>query len=51
MLDRMQTWLDDREYQSVRQMQGSMSLVSTPNPEAFVRANYVKRLTTYTKQE
>jgi dihydroorotate dehydrogenase (fumarate) len=51
MLDQMQTWLDDREYQSVRQMQGSMSLASAPNPEAFIRANYMKMLTTYTKQE
>jgi hypothetical protein len=29
-------------------MKGSMSIGTAPNPEAFVRANYMKMLTTYT---
>lgn len=41
-------WLDEHEYESVRQLRGSMSLESAPNPEAFMRANYMKTLVTYT---
>ncbi|MGI9666468.1 MAG: dihydroorotate dehydrogenase-like protein [Acidimicrobiia bacterium] len=50
MLSEMQTWLDEHEYESIEQMKGSMSIGSAPNPEAFVRANYMKILTTYTSQ-
>lgn len=48
MLDEMQTWLDENEYDSIEQMKGSMSIGSSPNPDAFVRANYMKILTSYT---
>lgn len=48
MLDEMQRWLDEHEYDSIEQMKGSMSLASAPNPDVFVRANYMKMLTTYT---
>jgi dihydroorotate dehydrogenase (fumarate) len=48
MLDEMQVWLDDHGYDSVGQMRGSMSIGTAPNPDAFVRANYMKMLTTYT---
>jgi len=47
----MQAWLDENEYTSVRQMQGSMCLAAAPNPDAFVRANYMKMLVTYTSRE
>ena len=50
MLDGMQTWLDEHEYESVEQMKGSMSIAAAANPDAFVRANYMKILTTYTSQ-
>lgn len=40
-------WLEDHEYVSVRQMQGSMSRQAVPNPEAFERANYIKVLSSY----
>lgn len=50
MLSEMQTWLDEHEYQSIEQMKGSMSIGSAANPDAFVRANYMKILTTYTSQ-
>ena len=33
-----------REYESIEQMQGSMSLAKTPNPGALIRANYMKVL-------
>ena len=50
VLDGMQRWLDEHEYESVRQLRGSMCVGSAPNPEAFVRANYMKMLVTYTSQ-
>ena len=34
-------WLEEHEYESLRQMQGSMSLLKCPNPKAFERANYM----------
>lgn len=37
-------WMESFEYQSVKQMKGSMSYQNTPNPEAVERANYVKIL-------
>ena len=33
-------WLQEHEYESLKQMQGSMSLLKCPNPKAFERANY-----------
>ncbi len=48
MLTGMSAWLDENEYVSVDQMRGSMSISSSPNPDAFVRTNYMKMLTTYT---
>ena len=35
------------EYESVEQMQGSMSQMNTPNPEAFERAQYMKAITNF----
>lgn len=40
-------WLDANEYESVKQMQGSMSQLNTENPTAFERAQYMKALTSY----
>ncbi len=37
-------WLEEHEYHSLRQMQGSMSLLRCPNPKAYERANYLKLL-------
>jgi dihydroorotate dehydrogenase (fumarate) len=37
-------WLEEHEYGSLAQMQGSMSLERSPNPEAFERANYMRVL-------
>jgi dihydroorotate dehydrogenase (fumarate) len=34
-------WLEEHEYDSLRQMQGSMSLLRCSNPRAYERANYV----------
>jgi len=40
-------WLEVREYESLEQAQGSMSLRRCPNPEAFERGNYMKVLQTW----
>ena len=34
-------WLEEHEYESLRQMQGSMNLLRCDNPGAYERANYV----------
>jgi dihydroorotate dehydrogenase (fumarate) len=40
-------WMGEHEYDSIRQMQGSMSRNAVPQPLAFERANYVKVLSSY----
>ena len=40
-------WMGEHEYDSIRQMQGSMSRNAVPQPEAFERANYMKVLSSY----
>jgi len=40
-------WMEDHEYESIRQMQGSMSQRSVAHPNAFLRANYLKVLNSY----
>jgi dihydroorotate dehydrogenase (fumarate) len=40
-------WMDAHEYESIRQMQGSMSYRSVREPAAFERANYMKVLSSY----
>lgn len=35
-------WMEEHEYESVRQMQGSMSQLRCPDPSAFERAQYMK---------
>ena len=37
-------WLEAHEYESLRQMQGSMSMLKCPDPKAFERANYMQIL-------
>jgi dihydroorotate dehydrogenase (fumarate) len=40
-------WMEDHEYQSIREMQGSMSHESVAEPAAFERANYIRVLSSY----
>ena len=40
-------WLEEHEYDSVRQAQGSMSQVKVPDPSAFERAQYMRAIRTY----
>jgi dihydroorotate dehydrogenase (fumarate) len=45
--NQLESWLERHEYESIRQMQGSMSQRNVPNPKAFQRANYMKVLSSY----
>jgi dihydroorotate dehydrogenase (fumarate) len=47
VLDDLVAWMEEHEYQSVRQMLGSMSHKSAPDAAALERANYMKVLSTY----
>jgi dihydroorotate dehydrogenase (fumarate) len=46
----MTEWMEEKEYDSVAQMKGSMSLENCPDPSAFARGNYMKTLTSFTGQ-
>lgn len=43
----MERWMDEREYDSITQMRGSMSQRSVADPAAFERANYMKTLNSF----
>jgi dihydroorotate dehydrogenase (fumarate) len=43
----LEAWMQEHEYDSIRQMQGSMSQRSVAEPAAFVRANYMKMLSAH----
>jgi dihydroorotate dehydrogenase (fumarate) len=47
ILEGMQEWMEDHEYVSVQQMQGSMNQLTCPNPVAFERGNYMRELQSY----
>ena len=44
MVTGLKRWMEEHEYESVKQMQGSMSQVKVAEPAAFERANYMKSL-------
>ena len=39
--DALAEWLEQHEYDSLRQMRGNMSLLTCPDPQAYERANYM----------
>ena len=43
----LETWLIEHEYDSVAQMQGSLSQINCAEPAAFERANYMRVLNSY----
>jgi dihydroorotate dehydrogenase (fumarate) len=43
----MRQWMEDHEYESVRQMQGSMSQKNCADPAAFERAQYMRAIKSY----
>ncbi len=44
ILQDIRTWMEEHEYESIEQMQGSMSQQAVDNPAAFERANYIRAL-------
>ncbi len=42
--EELERWMVEREYDSLRQMRGSMSLLRCPDPEGYERANYIRTL-------
>jgi dihydroorotate dehydrogenase (fumarate) len=44
----MTRWMEEHEYESIRQMRGSLSRRAVPDPSAFERGNYIKTLSSYT---
>lgn len=44
ILEVMNVWLEEHGYESVEQMQGSMSQIHVADPSAFERANYMRVL-------
>ena len=47
VLEDLVTWMEEKEYISIEQMKGSISLHHTSNPAAYQRANYMRILTDY----
>jgi dihydroorotate dehydrogenase (fumarate) len=47
ILGEIQQWMDEFEYESIKQMCGSMSQQAVKDPSAFERANYMKALTSF----
>lgn len=47
MLEFIKQWMIEKEYKSITQMIGSISLKHTDNPAAFERNSYMQALTTY----
>jgi dihydroorotate dehydrogenase (fumarate) len=47
ILSKLEGWLETNEYESIKQMQGSMSQQAIADPSAFERANYMKVLDSF----
>jgi dihydroorotate dehydrogenase (fumarate) len=47
LLSNLRYWMEEYEYESIRQMQGSMSQQSIGQKGAFERANYIRELSSF----
>jgi dihydroorotate dehydrogenase (fumarate) len=47
LLEGMLAWMEEREYESISQMKGSMSQKAVAAPEEFERVNYMKQLSSF----
>jgi dihydroorotate dehydrogenase (fumarate) len=47
VLTGLSEWMEEKEYVSIEQMKGSISLQHTSNPAAYQRANYMRILSEY----
>ncbi len=43
----IRNWMEEHEYESIKQMQGSMSQINCPDESAFERAQYMKAIQSY----
>lgn len=50
MLDGVENWLDENDYESVSQLRGSMSAAGVEDPSTFERGNYIRTLSSYQVQ-
>ncbi len=50
VLAAVEGWMSERDYRSVSQLKGSMSLGSVPDPESFVRANYLHEMASWSTE-
>ncbi len=50
ILSGIESWMNEYEYRSIQQMQGSMSHKSVAEPAAFERANYMKALQSFDRR-
>jgi len=44
LLENLTRWMEEKEYESLEQLKGSLSQKSVADPAAFERANYMKSL-------
>jgi dihydroorotate dehydrogenase (fumarate) len=49
VLNDLGAWMKEHEYESIEQMQGSMSLLRCPRPKDYVRDNYMQVLHSWTE--
>lgn len=47
VISKMKMWMEEKEYESIDQMRGSMSYINVDDPAKFERANYMKVLHSY----
>ncbi len=47
LLEQLQSWLEEHEYESVKQMKGSVSQANCIDPSGYERANYTRALVSY----
>ena len=47
VLDGMTAWMRERDYASVDELRGAMSMANVPDPVAYARANYARLVTNY----
>jgi dihydroorotate dehydrogenase (fumarate) len=47
LIDGIRNWMEEKEYESIQQMQGSMSQKAVDQPAAFERVNYMQVLNSF----
>jgi dihydroorotate dehydrogenase (fumarate) len=47
LLDGLRSWMEDKTYDSLASIKGSLSAANCADPSAFERANYIRAVTTF----